>query len=441
MKTESTPSAGIFKSTLGVVLVLVTFWLPASLLAEPVPLKRMVDLALKHATGTAIASAEEQRVTAGYHELRNNYIPQMNIGAGIGYSDGFPLSLEGAAPSLINVTAQSALLNPALTEFIHASRSDVASSALTVKDQRNQVIQDTVLSYAELAKWERRISNLRETQSAAEQTLTAVQERVKEGIDRELDGDQARLSMYRVRLRITEATGSAEVLRERLSKLTGLPVSSIETDPDSVPALPAPQEDEPADKLAENNPSVQSAVEHARAQFLRYKGERRGLWPSVDFASQYANLASFNNYEQYYPHGFQPNNLTIGVAIHLPFLNIAQRAKIEEASADALKASKQAEQARNKVSEETLRLQRSVRQLQAARDVAELEYEIAQKNLAAVRTRMESSTANLHDLESARTQASERFISLEDIGFQLETSQIELLRSSGGLESWALGTK
>ena len=102
---------------------------------------------------------------------------------------------------------------------------------------------------------------------------------------------------------------------------------------------------------------------------------------------------------------------------------------------------KQAEAARNQVSEQTLRLQNSVSQMQAARDVAELEYEIAEKSIEAVQTRMASSGANLHDLDDARAQASERFIALQDVSFELERSQVELLRSTGELEGWALGSR
>ena len=98
------------------------------------------------ANGVAMSAADEQHASASYRELRNSYIPQLNAGAGIGWSDGFPLSLEGAAPSLFNVAAQSALLNPALKDFIHAAQSDAKVSALRTKDQRNQVVQDTVLS-------------------------------------------------------------------------------------------------------------------------------------------------------------------------------------------------------------------------------------------------------------------------------------------------------
>jgi outer membrane protein TolC len=414
---------------------------PASLLAEPVTLHQAVELALKHATGASIAAADEEHASASYRELRNSYIPQLNAGAGIGWSDGFPLSLEGSAPSLFNVSAQSALLNLALKDFIGAAQSDVMVSASRTKDQRNQIIQDTALSYAELAKWEQRLSRLHEVEAAAEQTQTAVAERVKEGIDSEMDGSKARLSVARVRLRMAEAAGAADVLREHLSKLTGLAAASIEIDPDSVPALPAPKpEEDSLAKATDSSPVVEAAVEHARAQYLRAKAEHRSLWPSIDFAAQYANLADYNNYEAYYKH-FQPNNATVGIAIHFPFLNLAQHARVQEAESEAFKATKQADAARNQVSEETLRLQRSVTQMQAARDVAELEYEIAQKNIEAVRTRMDSSTANLHDLGDASSQASERLITLQDVTFELERSQVALLRATGDLENWALGTK
>jgi outer membrane protein TolC len=415
--------------------------LPASLLAEPVTLHQAVELALKHATGISIAAADQQHASASYRELRNSYIPQLNAGAGIGWSDGFPLSLEGAAPSLFNVNAQSALINPALKDFIRAAQSDVTVSVLHTKDQRNQVIQETVLSYAELAKWERRLSGLRETMAAAEQTEIAVGQRVKEGIDSEMDGSKARLSVARLRLRVAEAVGAADVLRERLSRLTGLPTASVEIEPDSVPALPAPRPEENSlAKATDANPAVQAAVEHARAQYLRAAAEHRSLWPSVDFAAQYANLADYNNYEAYYKH-FQPNNATVGIAIHLPFLNLAQHERAEEAESEARKATKQAEAARNQVSEETLRLQRSATQMQAAHDVAELEYEIAQKNIEATRTRMDSGTTNLHDLDDAQAQASERLITLQDVSFELERSQVELMRATGDLEAWALGAK
>jgi outer membrane protein TolC len=437
------------------------FLIPASLLAESVSLKRVVELALTHATGAAITAADEERASANYRELRNRYIPVLATGAGLGYSYGFPLALEGSAPSLFSLTAQSALLDPALRDFVRAAKADSAVAALQTKDQRNQIIQDAALSYAELTKWELRLARLQETEAAANKMQISVTERVKEGIDSELDGTRARLSVARIRLRIAEAQGAADVLREHLSKLTGLPAANIQTDPDSIPAPPAAAgnqagPNQTANEAAASSLSVEAAVEHARAQYLRAQGEHRSLWPSVDFAAQYALLSRFNNFQNYYipsrpcttslgeflcvTSSFQQNNATVGVSIRFPLLNLSQRARARAADADAVKATKQADAARNQVSEETLRLQRSVAQMQAAREVAQLEYEIAQKNLTAVQTRIDAGTATLHDLDDASSQASERFIILQDVSFELERNELGVLRSTGDLEKWALET-
>ncbi len=432
------------------VMVAVILLLPASVLAEPVTLRQTVELALKHATSAAIAADDVQHASAAYRELHNSYIPQVTVGAGLGWSYGFPLSLEGSAPSLFNVTAQSALLHPELRPFLRAAEMEGAAASSRSKDQRNQIIQDTVLSYAELEKWEQRLARLHQAEPEAQRMQAAVADRVKEGIDSELEGTKARLSEARLRLRIAEAQGAADVLRERLSKLTGLPASGIQTETESIPALPegaknaaqeVAQENETV-KATDSNPAVQSAVEHARAQFLVAQGEHKSVLPTVDFAAQYALLSTINNYQNYYVRGsFQSNNATVGVAIRFPIFNAAQRSRAQAADADARKAKSQADAARDQVSEETLRLQRSVTQMRAARDVAELEYEIAQKNIDAVQTRMNSATANLHDLDNARTQASERFIALQDVTFELERSQVSLLRATGDLETWVLGTK
>ncbi len=440
--------------------ILAFILIPGSLLAEPVSLKRVVELALVHATGAAISSDDEARASAAYRELRNNYIPQLNVGAGLGYSYGFPLALEGSAPSLFNITTQSALLNPALHAFVQAAKLDSAVASLKSKDERNQIIQDAALSYAELAKWEQRSAKLRDTEAAAAKMQAAIAERVKEGIDSELDGTRARLSEARVRLRIAEAQGAADVLREHLAKLTGLPAADIQTDPDSIPAAPGagltpPSTADSAKDSAASNATVEAAVEHARAQYLRAQGEHKSLWPSIDFAAQYALLSKFNNFQNYYipskpcpvdgvsvlceTNNFQQNNATIGVSIRFPLFNASQRSRAEGADADARKATKQAEAAKNQASEEALRLQRAVTQMQAARDVAELEHEIADKSVTAVQTRVDNGTASLHDLDDARSQASERFIALQDVTFELERAQLGLLRSTGDLEKWALG--
>ena len=403
---------------------------------ESIPLKRVVELALGHANAGNVA--DEQRAFASYREARNQYIPQFIIGSGLGKSWGFPLSLEGSAPSILNVNSQSALFNPALREFIKAARVEYKAASFQSKDQRDQVIQDATLSYVELNKWESMLGHLQEEQAQATKMEDIVAQRIREGIDSPAMQAQAKLGSARVRLRLAEAQGSVDVLRNRLAQMTGLPTESIQTAEESVPALPeVKQEDNLAGKAVESSPSVLAAQNRATALDFRARGQHRSLWPSVDFAAQYAILARYNNYDEFFnANSFQRHNATIGVAIRFPFFSASQHAHADAADAEAIKGRHDAELARNKVSEETLRLQRTVQQLAAAQEVASLEYQVSQGNLEASQVKVDAGTASLHDLDDVRNQTNERYQALQDSNFQLQRARIALLRATGELASW-----
>lgn len=417
-------------------LILLLFAL-ASANAEVLTLKRAVQLALAHSPASAQASADEQRAFAAYREARNQYVPQVTVGSGLGGSWGYPLSLEGSAPSLVNVSAQSALFNPALQDFMRAAKIEYGATKENMKDRHDQVVQDTTLAYLELVKWEREVKRFSEQLDDASKMEQIVGERVKEGVDSEQSERQAKLVTARARLHMAQAQGAIDVLRATLSQLTGVPAGSIETDADSAAALPELQaESDLATKAAETSPAVLSAEQHAIAQSFRARSERRALWPSVDFATQYAVLAKYNNWLQFFPQAFERNNATVGVVIRFPFLNFSQRAHADAADADTVRAKKEVQSARNQVSQQTLKLQRSVEQLAAAQEVSELEYELAKSNSEAVGIRMNSGTATVHDAADARTQVFEKYNALEDANFDLLRARIGLMRATGELDSW-----
>jgi outer membrane protein TolC len=441
LKRREVPSIRRFPSCAFVALVVqavALLILATRAHAETLPLERAIRLALSHSTTTAIAAADVQHAFESYRELRLTYIPQLVVGSGIGWSYGFPLSIEGSAPALVNAVAQSPVFNPAQHQILGAAKLEWHAAEIQGKDQRNAVIQDVALTYAELARWEARLVRLQQDESQAQQMEQAVSERLQAGVDSAVDLNKAKLTGARVRLHRAEARGNADVLRRHLSTLTGLPVSTIEIAPETIPALPsiATEEDLPAKAIA-SSPAIKFADQHSLAEAMRATAEHRSVYPSLDFSAQYARLSTFNNYDQYY-RKFQPDNATIGLALRIPLFNASQRARTAAAEAAALKAKKQAEATRNQVAEETLKLQRTAEQLQAAREVAELEYQLAQSSLEAVQTRIDANTGTLHDLADAQVQAAERYLVFQDADFEYQRVRLNLLRATGELENWAL---
>lgn len=426
----------------GTFVALVLTFVPfARAQTQPLTLKRAVELALTHSAAASKSSADEQRAFASYQESRNQYLPQITVGSGLGDTWGYPLSLEGIAPSLFNVNAQSPLFNRALNSYIHAAASENKAMQYSAEDQRNQIIQDTVLAYLELEKWEQITPQLREHEADAQHSQQLIDQRVQAGVENPQLLTQARLAAARATLHVAQAEGATHELQAVLSQLTGISAASIATAPDSVPALPdVPSQPDLGQTAAESNPTVLFAREHAVAEGFRARAEHRALWPTVDFATQYAVLAKFNNWLQFFKtNNFERNNATVGVVIRFPIFNAGQKAHAAAADAEAARARSEVESAKNQVSQEVLKLQDSVRQLSAAKEVSDLEYEIAKNNSDAVDIRLNAGTASVPDAASARAGMFEKYDAAQDADFALTRARVGLLRATGGLQSWAQG--
>ena len=408
--------------------------------AEPLRFRTAVDLALQHSGVMGIATVNQWRSEKAYQEVRNHWLPQLTVGSGLGYTFGFPLTLEGSAPAVANFTSQQSVFNLSLKQFLKAAKIDWKAASFDVQDKRAEVILDTALSYAQLVNLTGKSQTLADEQAAADKAQFISEERLKEGVDSKLDLTRSQLTAARIRLRIADAQGEADVLREHLAKLTGLSPADIQPDPESMPQLPLfSQEDDLAAKAVANSPVIKLAEQKTEAAAARAKGEHRATLPYADLASQYAYLARFNNYDQYFLK-YSASNLAAGLNIRFPFLNPVQKARAAQADADTIVAGKQADLTRNQVRESALKLQRSLRQLQAARDVAKLEWQVSQGDLEAVRGRIQTGNANTRDEQNAQIEVHDKYGAYLDAEFELTRAGLQLLRLTGELENWAVPT-
>ena len=397
-----------------------------------------VEMALQHSGVMGIAAINQWRAQKAYQEARANFIPQITVGSGLGYSYGFPLTLEGAAPSVVNFNTSQAFFNPALRQFIKAAKIDWKATSLDTQDKRDSVILDTALSYFQLDQLTSKIKALSAAQQAAEKAQFISEQRLQEGVDSKLEVTRSQLLTARIRLRIAEAQGQADVLREHLAHLLGVSADSIATEPDSIPQIPEiSQEDDLPARAVQNSYVVKLAEQKVAAAQARANGEHKAaVMPIIDLASQYAYLAKFNNYDLYY-RNYTANNFSGGMNLRIPLWNSVQKAKAQQADADAMTAKKQAELTKDQVREDALKLQRSLRELSAARDVARLEWQVSQGDLEAVKARLQTGEANNRDQENAELDTDDKQAAYLDAEFELSRAELQLLRLTGELENWA----
>src|SRR5215470_11921135 len=232
-----------FKSTIVILCILFSIPITATAQNNPLPFRTAIELALKNSAASGIARADAQRARANYLQTRDLFLPQVTVGSGLAWSYGFPLSLEGSAPSIFDLNSQQFLFNAAQRQFLKAAKGDVRTTEAQNADRRNDVIMETALDYIQLDLLESSLNVQREQQQVAGKFEEVVNQRVQAGLDAPLEMTRARLASARTRMQMAETQSAMDQLRLRLSQLTDLPQNAIVTSTESIPEFPAVSQD------------------------------------------------------------------------------------------------------------------------------------------------------------------------------------------------------
>ena len=281
----------LFRSVVFITVCCLFFAASAQDNQNSIPFRTAIELALKNSATSGIATADLQRARASYTRSRDLFLPQAVVGSGLAYSNGFPLSLEGSAPAVFNVNVQEFLFNPAQNQYIKEAKTAIHEVSAENDGRRNDVIMETALCYIQLDVVESTLAIENEQQEMTARLTDIVNQRVQAGLDSQVEMTRARLADTRTRLTLGQAQSAADLLRQRLSQLTGLPANDIHTSTESIPHLPdVSQNDDLARQAAESNPLVKVAEQAAESRQFHAKAEKRQLYPTVDLVAQYAVL-------------------------------------------------------------------------------------------------------------------------------------------------------
>ena len=134
---------------------------------------------------------------------------------------------------------------------------------------------------------------------------------------------------------------------------------------------------------SQGNPSLAFAESDVKAKEFRLAGEKKGYWPTLQLVTIYDILAKYNfkNYNQIY-NNFRNNNLNAGVNVKVPLFSAKTRANMALAQANLDAAKINLASKRTQVSAEVRQRSKKVQEMDAAKEVARLELQLAQQNMA-----------------------------------------------------------
>jgi outer membrane protein TolC len=402
--------------------------------AVALTLRSAIEMALRNSKDIQVAKLKASLAEHASQVSKSEFMPNLYAGSGAGYTYGIPETPGGRAPSVFNVTYTEEVFNEPLKGQGKELEEQARSQKIVLEDVKNSVIERTAMAYLELGKVRHSLELLRAEQESADKILQVTQERQGEGYELPMEVTKAQLTKAQVVQRILQLEGREDELEVFLRGQLGLgDEQAIEVTPEELPGE-AEQAGANLEAMAmQNNVSLRLAESDVQAKEFRLKGEQRGYFPTLELVSTYSRLANFNNYLDYFKK-FQPNNFNAGVQIQVPLFSAKTKeaiglAKINLQTAQAMLASTKT-QVSAEVRQKTLHL----RERDAAKEVARLELQLAQQNIAVLQEQFNEGKASLRDVEKARLDENDKWMAFLDANFQRQQAQLDLLNAAGELD-------
>lgn len=399
-------------------------------------LKSAIEMALRNSKDIQVAKLQASIAEHASQLNKAQFLPNLYVGSGAGYTYGIPETPGGTAPSVFDVTYTEQIFNEPLRGQGKELEEQARSQKIVLEDVRNSVIQRTAMAYLELGKVRHSLELLRGEGDSAEKILQITQERQGEGYELPIEVTRAELTKAQVKQRILQLEGREDELEVFLRGQLGLgDEQAIEVTPEE---LPGEAEQEGANLVAmamQSNAGLLLAESDVRAKEFRLKGEKRGNLPTLEFVGIYSVLGSFNNYKKFFnPGSFQVNNLNAGVQVQMPLFSAKTKesiglAQINLQTAQATLASK-----KTQVSAEVRQKTRRLQERDAAKEVARLELQLAQQSIGVLQQEYAEGKVNLRDVEKARLDENEKWMAYLDANFQRQQAQLDLLKTAGQLD-------
>lgn len=405
--------------------------------AGTLTLQQAVTLALQNSRDLKLARVQYNVALGEARVDRAAFRPNFYTGAGAAYTHGFPSLPGGQAPSIFQLDYSQTLFNPLLKGEQHAAEERAKNQKLEMDRMRDDVIVRAASVYLDLSKVRHSLELLRSEQSSGAKILEVVRARLAANQELPIEVTRSELLVARVQERIIRLEDREETLVAQLRDLTQIPEGQaleVETDAASFDAaLATSQPDTEIVSLAlQNDRGIAEAENERAAREHLLHGARWSYFPTVDLVGQYSVLSKFNNYDEFYKR-FERNNVNVGLQITIPLFAAKTSANVALAKSQLNAAELLLGNKRQEVRLDVQQKARSVREREAVREVARLDLRLAQETLQLAQAKFDQGRATLQDIEQARLDESDKWVSFLEADFAREQAHLTLLQATGQL--------
>jgi outer membrane protein TolC len=398
-------------------------------------LRQAVEMAVRQNPDLTLARLDEEKTREGIHVAKDPFIPRITVGSGLAYSNGFPMSIDGSAPSIVQARASQFIFNRPQQLAIAQAREDTRGAGLALSGKREEVAYRVATLFLDAERAARIGVLARKDAESQQQMLSIVRAQVSEGRALPLAEKTAALELARSRQMAASIDADQATLETNLALVLGLSAADRvrpATVDRPIPEFPK-SEEQAVQAAVASNKDLRRIESQIASKQLEIRGVSAERWPRVDLVAQYGMLARFNNYDEFF-RKFQRNNGEIGMSFQLPLpLGPGIGSRMAQSRTDVAHLRVELTATRNRLAADTQQAYREVTKAQGAAEVARLDLDVAREQLSVNLARMQEGRLNLREVEESRIAEDQKWIAFYDAQYALEKARWNMLRLTGTL--------
>lgn len=402
---------------------------------HPMTLRQAVETALQQNPDITLARLDEQKVRAGILVAKDPFVPHLVVGSGLAYSNGFPMSIEGSAPSVVQANLVADIFNRQQSLSVAQAKENTRGAALATGSKRDEVAFRTASLYLDAERAIRLGEFAQRETDSLQRVLETVQTQLAEGRALPLAEKTAKANLAHARQAAESYDDDIATAETALAMALGFSAEDRVRpagEPRTAPALPK-SEEEAIQAALSSNKDLRHLESEIAAKELEKRGVKAQRLPRADLVAQYALLAKFNNYAEFFAH-FQQSNEQLGMSFQFPLaFGPGVNAQVSQVESDIAHLKVELANARNRVRSDLDQAFRNVHKSETASEVAGLDLDAAREQLSVDLAQMQEGRVPLRQVEEARVAENDKWIAFYDAQFGLERARWEVLRLTGGL--------
>ncbi len=382
-----------------------------------------------------LSRLDEATAQQAVEVARDPFSTKLTMGSGLAYTYGFPMSIEGSAPSLFQVQASQSIFNRPKSYLLAKAKVEARAASLLTAQRRDEVLERTARLYLEADRAQRNRSFLASQIGNLEAVLAAVRSRVEEGRALGIEGQRAEVNLKKARQRLRLLEAEQRHTSRHLAFVLGYDASDV-VEPVGEVSLSVPQVNDAEEAIRQaldNSRELKKLQADLEAKSLELQASRSARLPQVDLIAQYALFSRFNNLDQYF-NRFQTSNAQLGASFKFPALpGSAAGAMANQAITEISRLRVRVSQTRNRIELDTRRLHEDLQLHKENRDLAKLDLDVAREQVAITLAQVEEGRASRRQLEETRFLEADKWTAYWDAQYLYDRARVAVLSATGGL--------